>query len=93
MADKELKEKYVRLRDRYESLSNAVQKLELENNRLIEETVYLKSQLETAQLQINQQKDNLTRVILTSNTTKDDMAAEIAELRAKIKRLGDGDIN
>lgn len=93
MADKELREKYVRLRDRYESLSSAVQGLELEKGLLAKEIEDLNARLEKAQQQIEQQKNNLFKVITTSNTTKDDMAAEIAELRAKIKRLNNGDIN
>jgi chromosome segregation ATPase len=87
----ELKEINEQLDRRYSSISRAAQNLELKNKGLEQEVGVLKQQLENADLNIAQQKTNLANVIAESNQSKQDMASEIGELRAKIKRLENGD--
>lgn len=93
MSDPTLEEKHDALSRRYKSLAKATQALELREKALIQENGFLTEQLENAELNIAQQKTNLMNVITTSNQTKDDLASEISLLKAKIKRLENGNNN
>ena len=90
---KELEDINKQLERRYDSLARATQNLELKNGEQRKRINFLEEQLENAELNIAQQKTNLINVVSTSNQQKEDMAFEINELRAKIKRLENGDNN
>ena len=81
LSRKELEEYYADNLARYNSLVNAVQKLELDNGALVQENAMLKEQIENADLNIAQQKATLLNVVTNSNKQKDDMATEIALLK------------
>jgi predicted nucleic acid-binding Zn-ribbon protein len=84
---------YIELKRRYDSLVKAVRRLEERYSALESENEFHKTQLANAELNIVQQKQTLISSITVANQTKDDMATEVAELRAKIKRLENGDNN
>lgn len=84
MVELTLEEKYDALEQRYDSLVKAVRQIEGTNDILAERNRFLEEQLGNAELNISQQKQTLTTVITNNNQMKDDMAAEIAELRRKI---------
>ena len=81
---------YLQLERRYNSLVKAVTSLEEKFAILQSERDFYKAQLTNAELNIEQQKTNLFNVVTNSNQTKDDMAAEIAELRAKLRMANNG---
>lgn len=89
----ELEAQHDALTKRYDSLVLAVQKIELANGDLVQRNNFLEEQLENSQLNVNQQKQNITRVVTESNRVKDEMAAEIADLKSKLKAAENGNHN
>jgi hypothetical protein len=90
---KQLEEQASYLQKKYDSLAKATRSLEIYVSTLEKRNTFLEEQLENAQLNVAQQKDNITRVALESNRVKDEMAAEITVLRSKLKVATNGDHN
>lgn len=88
---KQLEKEHEALQKRYDSLVKAVQKLEKRLENRTTENEFHKKQLENAELNIHQQKQLLINVATENNRMKDDMAAEIGQLKTKIKSYENGD--
>lgn len=88
MSDPTIEEKYDALQKRYNSLVLAVQKLELDKASLEHDNQVLRNQLLNADQNIAQQKTNLINAVTTSNEAQQNMAQEIAVLKAELNDDG-----
>jgi hypothetical protein len=89
----ELEAQHDALTKRYDSLVLAIQKIELVNGDLVQRNNFLEEQLENAQLNVSQQKQTMINVVTESNRVKDEMAAEISDLKSKLKAAENGNNN
>ena len=75
---------------RYESMSEAAVDLETANHLLSQEKEVLVASLMNCQKALDITKDTMRNALTEQNLMKDSFAAEIAELKSKIKELTHG---
>ncbi len=86
-----LAEEHIALKRRYESLVLGADKLQIRNRELLENNNELLQNLMNCQRNLDITKENMRNALTMQNETRDTYAAEIADLKAEIKRLKDGD--
>lgn len=77
----------------HDSTNLAVEVLEVKNRELMEANNLLMQNLMNCQKALDITKENMRNALTMQNETKDAYSTEIAELKAEIKRLKNGDLH